>query len=93
MANDRNHGGARPGSGAPKKEVKIALAEKISNLISDDTLINSLVDMTNDDKVKESDRITAIKLLMAYGHGTPVQTQVNIEGPKETPIIDLPEDV
>ena len=75
MANDRNHGGARPGSGSKPKAVKLALAEKISNLISDDTLINSLHSMIDDTKTKGSDRIAAIKLLMAYGHGTPVQTQ------------------
>ena len=77
MANDRNHGGARPGSGSKPKHVKVALAEKIGNLVTDDKLIKSLVDIAldktglNDAK----DIMAATKLLLAYGHGTPVQTQ------------------
>ena len=61
------HGGAREGAGRPKKADEIRLAEKMQNILDDETVLIKLAD-----KVRESD-MKAIELWSGYRWGKPTQ--------------------
>lgn len=77
------NGGARPGAGRKSKAEEIKLAESIRNVIDDETLLNKLAQMAQDDKNRN--QYKAIELLTGYLYGKPTQ---RVETKK---LEDLPE--
>lgn len=68
MANDKNWGGKREGSGRPKKEYIENVKAIMSDHIDQDMVMEKLRELI------ENGDYRAIEMFMKYVHGTPKQT-------------------
>lgn len=84
MAEDRRkYNGGNKNAGRKSKAEEIKLAEKIRNVIKDETLITKLAEMAQDNKNRN--QYKAIELLAGYLYGKPTQRVETKE------VEDLPE--
>jgi len=78
-------GGARPGAGRKSK----AEEEKIRDLMKPYSLdaVQCLANIVVDEKARNSDKISAAKLIIEYTYGKPKETveNINIDAGKLTP--------
>lgn len=79
MADGRKNNRGKVGNkgGRPPKSVEIKLAEKIRNIIDDESLISELAVIAMDRKNRN--QMKAIELLTGYLYGKPTQRVENVE--------------
>lgn len=70
----KSNGGKRKGAGRPPKADEITLIKKIDAHFDTDKMIKKLVEILDNDKARESDKIKAIQLLWSYRWGKPKET-------------------
>lgn len=73
----RKYNGGNKSAGRKPKAAEIKLAEKIRNVISDETLLHKLAAMALDDDNKN--QYKALELLAGYLYGRPTQMTIQKE--------------